>query len=282
MITKPKPGFMINHLHPLSRGLVAWYLFNEGDGTRVNDYSNNRSNGTMVAGASGLPLWTGSPKGQALQFGGSANANRVDIPISLQAPLSIVALVNLATHNASELTSIIGDTSGAFSLNVIDSTTDGTNCLLFFIDGATDMRARSIDNVIVLNQWQHIIVTWTGENAASSVNYYINGAPVALKASQDGVTLPSLGSTWSIGGTSSTRTWAGPIDSLAVYNRVLSPLESQQLSTMPYANVLSPLNSQPLSPLILAGSIIDGFGDLPGETLAGIGNIFRRRRRLHR
>lgn len=47
LITKPNPGATINPLHPLARGLVARWLFNEKSGSRIQDISNKNNHGTL-------------------------------------------------------------------------------------------------------------------------------------------------------------------------------------------------------------------------------------------
>lgn len=41
ILNKPKPGVMLNPLHPLSKGLVGFWLFNEGAGSEVRDINGN-------------------------------------------------------------------------------------------------------------------------------------------------------------------------------------------------------------------------------------------------
>ena len=53
-ITKPKPGVMVNPLHPLSRGLIGCWLFHEGSGNLVNDISGHGNNGNFGAAP---PTW---------------------------------------------------------------------------------------------------------------------------------------------------------------------------------------------------------------------------------
>ena len=54
---------------------------------------------------------------------------------------------------------------------------------------ATSAAIRNSANVIALNQWQHVAVTWDGSADASNIVFYINGvnANVAGDNGTDGV-----------------------------------------------------------------------------------------------
>jgi len=61
-ILKPPVGAVLNKHHPLAKGLVGAWLFNEGRGKRAYDRSGNGNNATLLANAS----WSVSTKGTAL------------------------------------------------------------------------------------------------------------------------------------------------------------------------------------------------------------------------
>lgn len=67
--TKPRPGCFVDPTHPLSRGLVGCWLFNEGAGSRLTDYSGNGNHGTLT-NMNPENDWVGSPRGGALDFDG--------------------------------------------------------------------------------------------------------------------------------------------------------------------------------------------------------------------
>ena len=69
LLTKPKPGAMINPLHPLARGLVGCWLLNDGSGSSIRDISSKNNHGTLING----PTWTGSKFGGGLDFDGTDN-----------------------------------------------------------------------------------------------------------------------------------------------------------------------------------------------------------------
>ncbi|KKL55828.1 hypothetical protein LCGC14_2251530 [marine sediment metagenome] len=64
--------------HPLARGLVGYWLFNEGSGNKVNDLSGNGNTGTFV----NSPTWVPGEFGPAINFSGAADeyVNVLDSP----------------------------------------------------------------------------------------------------------------------------------------------------------------------------------------------------------
>lgn len=47
-ITKPKPGVMLNPLHPLSQDIVGYWLLNEGSGSMAYDISGHGNHGALI------------------------------------------------------------------------------------------------------------------------------------------------------------------------------------------------------------------------------------------
>jgi len=86
--TKPLPGSGLLHGHPLARGLVGCWLFNEGSGTRANDIAHGNhgllGNGTAAA----VPRW----QGQGIWFDGMTSYIQVPYTSGLRPPqISVVA-----------------------------------------------------------------------------------------------------------------------------------------------------------------------------------------------
>ncbi len=66
-VLKPVRGIRLNKSHPLARGLVGYWLFNEGSGNKVFDLSGNGNTGTFV----GDVVWTPGQSGNAIYVPGS-------------------------------------------------------------------------------------------------------------------------------------------------------------------------------------------------------------------
>ena len=75
-VLKPIRGIRINKSHPLARGLVGYWLLNEGTGSKIFDLSGNGNTGTLQGDTHFVPGKFGS----ALDFDGTGDY--VDIPVS--------------------------------------------------------------------------------------------------------------------------------------------------------------------------------------------------------
>ena len=63
-LIKPIRGIQLSKSHPLARGLVGWWLFNEGLGNKVFDLSGNNQQGTFY----NSPVWTSGRYGSVVDF----------------------------------------------------------------------------------------------------------------------------------------------------------------------------------------------------------------------
>ncbi len=66
MFTQPFRGIQINRTHPLARGLIGYWPFNDGTGPKTWDYSGNANKGTLEGGAT----WAPGHKGWAVNCDG--------------------------------------------------------------------------------------------------------------------------------------------------------------------------------------------------------------------
>jgi hypothetical protein len=78
-IIKPPFGAQLKMDHPLSQGLCAAYLFNEGSGNKIYDSSGKGNHGTLKSGFANPPTstsgWVNNNQGYALAFPGIANGS---------------------------------------------------------------------------------------------------------------------------------------------------------------------------------------------------------------
>ena len=68
MILKPPKGAQLRRGHPLSRGLVGYWLMNEAGGSVVQDLSGNGRTGTFGLSDANYPTWTTGLHGPAVKF----------------------------------------------------------------------------------------------------------------------------------------------------------------------------------------------------------------------
>lgn len=226
--TKPPPGAMVDWTHPLSRGLVAWWLFNEGAGSQADDIV-GRNDGTLTNG----PAWRGGKFGSALSFDGSNDyVNLSPITVS-KVPLSWCALVyptSFATHK-NPLAQTGNDALETFGLFIWQ--TSG--------QAAVQLGTNSFNgNNLTLNKWACLCGTTDGTTG----RLYQDGVQTA--SGSDGRT-EAAATGFNVGrSTGSGRYFSGLIDEVRIYNRALSAFEVAQLYVAPFANLLAPRRLVPV------------------------------------
>lgn len=98
----------------------------------------------------------------------------------------------------------------------------------FLKDGTTDLLA-SYSFQFVTNEWQHFVVTWTGETSTNSVKLYRNGWPQVQTSGTDGVALASdAAQSLTIGGVGGGTTFSETLDNVKVFNVVLTHAQVMQ------------------------------------------------------
>lgn len=226
--SKPPIGSNINWEHPLSKGLVACFLMNEGGGRIVKDIVRKNDGILPTTGIT----WGAKPSGIVLNF---TATNNIDLgtPVVLRPtiPFSVTAWVSRSGN-------IVGN-DGIFS-----SQTDASGSLGWLLYGRlTSNKARFLaagvvaesDNAIPLNTLTHLVGVWDG----SKVLLYVNGKLQTTTGSGISQGYAS-GVSARIGQYSVFEKWSGYISSVSFYHRALSPSEIQQLYQEPYCFINPP------------------------------------------
>lgn len=153
----PLPG------HPLARGLVACYLFNESGGTVLNNAIGNGGNGAINAAT-----WANRQKGTCLNFAGSPQYVDLGNPDALnfgdQVPYSFEFILR-------------GASGGNNNQEVLSKDTiTGDQRIHFFLSGSTLYRFSGFAGPTVNASWQHIVYTYLPTGANTGVEtFYSNG-----------------------------------------------------------------------------------------------------------
>jgi len=213
---KPLSGDLIDYGHPLSQGLVGLWLMNEGSGNKVFDLSGNGNIGTFV----NSPIWKVGKHGYAIDFV-SASDQYIDlgVDVSILKPQTISVS---AIFKADLLTGIRGIVDGTDSDGddgyILASSGTALN---FYID---DGGFKIATGTIAAGIWYHAIGTFDGV----TVKLYINGV---LQATTAGATKVDYGISRHFIGRylNASYDWDGLIDSVSIYNRVLSASEAALL-----------------------------------------------------
>lgn len=231
-LTKPLPGAQINPAHPLSRGLVGCWLFNEGSGSRANDISGNGNHGTLTnmspnAQNSG---WGGSKFGGGLCFDGTGDQVQTTAAVTTR-NLSVVGWARLNNPDGVDaaLWAALEGTSYRYFLFELEGA-EG-KIYLYLGDGSTYSPYSSAIMSFDCG-WHQVGVTIAG---GGGITFYYDGVAVGTANSAQPETAFTLGFT-----SDDYRRLQGAIDHGSVYNRALSAAEVMQLYNDPFCTLLSP------------------------------------------
>lgn len=255
--TKPKPGVMLNPLHPLSRGLVGYWLFNEGSGSRAYDISGHGNHGTLVNG----PTWGGSKFGGGLHFDGANDY--VDCGGDIIGTGAYTKVAWVKRDDAAEKNNIIsGNSTHAFWAPYIAGYT-------FKLSSGHNSTWNYVQDSVQLphGTWCFAAVTFDPNIASGTMKLYKNGKLVDSATSVPTQTLDTKTYVASFG---SGHCLAGSIDDPHIYNRALAAWEIETLYHNPFCNVLRvPIRRYYVPPVVGGHPTIRRWGGIPGMQYTG-------------
>ena len=223
---KPRAGARLDLSHPLNKGLVGCWLFNEGSGIRAFDSSSYKNHGVLTNMA--IPSCRSS---LGLAFDGVddyVDAGN-DASLNITDAITVEAWVNGTWNNdVSPLSKSkwVTTEQGWFYRYL---TTGGL--YLVFGNGTTTTSLGYNSFFPANNTWYHILVTRSGSNFI----YYVNGVQKATTSSNlDIRTTENL----TIGSKGASKYFNGSIDEVRIYNRALSAEEIKELYINPYGMFL--------------------------------------------
>jgi len=249
---KPMYGVLLNPYHPLARGLVGCWLFNEGGGNVVYDLSGYGNHGTLGGGTAGYcPTWVFGKKGSVLEFDGNYDY----IPISS---------LNLGTHNTLSLwiQYLSSNTTETLPIGSGEST---RYYFYKYSDGKMYFRLNNSEKTYSydasLDTWLNLV--WVRNNTEADL--YVNGKfhSTVSNTGWDGV--DTLIAEFGRGLGDATYCFRGKISSFMAFRRVLCPEEIWQLYAEPYCMFYHPLEAELL--YAAAPSAVS----TPTLTLLGVG-----------
>lgn len=232
MYTKPLRGARLNLFHPLARGLVGCWLFNEGCGDKAYDLSGYGNYGTLVNMLPSAPGsgWAGNKFGGGLDFDG---VNDFVTPPLLSSyftdTATVVFWLKLANDPPIDGTKV-GLGFGGAGTNITHYPYTNGNLEISVFSNTRHIAAYN-NTAFDKSKWHQLAITTTP--GAGNYKLYQNGQFVT---SGTGPATLSMGSGIYIG-RNSNRYLEGFINSVYLYNRALSASEIQQLCMYPYAAV---------------------------------------------
>jgi len=236
---KPTRGICLNRSHPLSRGLVGLWLFNEGSGNKVFDLSGNNQSGTLQADAH----FDIGKFGSLIGFDGTGDYISVVTNNDIgNGSYTVVARVQTGADVTSQTRIILGKRNTAnkypFQLEINEYVVGKTQLDNSRWDGGAGFESCLSGTDCIANTDYWVAGTWDGTN----LKVYVDGI---LKNTVDASALGDSSTTdnYSIGArekSGSELYWDGKIYYVYLYNRALSASEVALLHREPFCMFKDP------------------------------------------
>jgi hypothetical protein len=232
---KPPTGAVLNPLHPLSRGLVGYWLFNEGAGSLVNDISGHGNHGkltNMLPNVQGSG-WGGGKSGGILQFDGindyvnCGNDASLDVTDAITIEMWLKPVINTGFG-------VILQKDSWSKIMLRQEVGNQLMCTLKYSDATS---SGEFEPFTFTADWQDVIITWDNSVSSNNLKGYRNSVLEQEVTSGYGKQLASSGADLNIG-VSGLELYTGLIDSVRIYNRALSTAEVKMLYECPFCNLI--------------------------------------------
>jgi len=230
-LQKPPLGAKLNWAHPLTKGLVGCWLFNEGGGNKAYDLSGYNNHGTLNAMAfpsTTLSGWNPGKDGVGLQFDGSSDYVDCgnDPSLNITNAITIEAWVKTTQTTRGQITAKVS--AWQFAKR------ESTHKISIYLYGITPLRWEGGDTEINDGVWHHIVATYDANGGANNGNFYLDGVLDGQFTSTGNIDVNS--NNLAIGNQIfCAHNFNGAIDEVRIYNRALNAEEIKQLYIAPYA-----------------------------------------------
>ena len=229
-VVKPPYWKKINFSHPLARGLVGCWLFNEGIGNTVNDLSGNNNHG-IVSGAT----WASGKHGSALLFNGATDYVKVTYSDSLGPRgirFSIACWIYPMGYGGAGYGRVVDMTGGDSDKNfmIIMSSIYPSQLRFYFRSG------HQLLTLLQLNSWNMCVFTYDDVSilGKAKVESYIHGVNYTYYLHNAGIN-PAEADFYIGNNLGGARGFDGYISDIRFYNCILSAEEVAWLYREPYA-----------------------------------------------
>lgn len=231
-----------------NNGLVGYWSFEEGTGTRTEDSSNNNTTGTITNAT-----WTSGKMGKGLFFNGSSyvdlgNPSAIN-PVNA---ITISAWVKATTTSVNN--DIISDDNGGAITYFVRINASGK------IFGRISGTTITGNTTLLPDVWYHITLAYDGAN----MYLYLNGVSDATPVAKTG-SITNSGTSKNIGRRPGGAAYFnGTIDEVRIYDRGLPSSEAYTLYKGSVANVVNKSKTDRL-----ANGLI-GYWTFDGNKIAGV------------
>lgn len=245
----PPPGSRLDPAHPLSRNIIARWVFNPIGGVLVPEllYGPTQLSAIAENGMKSYPnsagLAYGLPNSSNARLRVAANSRITDISL---APFTIAMLVTKFDANATAfLDKSDNNSTGAGFFMYTQG--DGDNTITFKREDTGANVSKNTNNFTFANDRirpYHIVVTGDGSMTSANYHIYMDGIEMSYASSVDGSgsTVSDVSQDLLIGGGQSGGTINNNLafNDLVFYNTQLTPDQVHTLASAPYDNMLSP------------------------------------------
>ena len=177
-INKPTGSPRINGSHPLARGLVGFWLLNEGAGLKALDFSGLSNHGALTNG----PTWGAGRYGKAVSFDGSNDYIEVQNSSSLQfsgaVPITISVLFKPAQVTGYGTFLVKGRYTSATDTNyALRQSSTGKKLEFYFNQTASaqwHVWTTTNDVITSTDVFYHVVVRYLF-GTGSSIAVFVNG-----------------------------------------------------------------------------------------------------------
>jgi len=224
---KPWPYQQSNFSHPLAKGLVGYWLFNEGAGNTVFDLSGKNNIGTLV----GAPTWGLGRSGKALGFDGD---DYVSIPDSSDWDIGSgdYSIESWFKTSSSGDIFVVGQSNAGGSASwYLRINGISANKISFVTSVSTVAKIVTSTTSVNDGAWYHVVGIIRSGTMYLYVNGISEGTPLAIGAVDNYNNAVSIGRLGEYDGLY----FNGSIDEVRIYNRALSANEIAWLYREPYA-----------------------------------------------
>jgi hypothetical protein len=203
-------------------GLVGYWSFDEGSGTKAEDFSPaNANTGTLT----NSPTWVDGKVGKALSFDGTDDW--VDIGSSSSLNVSTDYTISMWVYNAAgsdTYPTLLNRATQATNNGFFWIYTTGTNeaDLNFQYSDGSNFITTTFSAALTTNTWQHVVFTF--DNASKALKLYINGSQFSTTRTLTG-SLPIDDGTLYLGtynGSATSYSFLGYLDEVRIYTSALS------------------------------------------------------------
>jgi large repetitive protein len=212
---------VINRSHPLARGLVGAWAFQDGGGSVLRDVSGHGNDGTFV----GTPTWISAERGGALDFSGSNCidlGNKADFKPAVNQGISFSAWARPDTVSGNDF--IYGHRYSGGSSAIQLARFGSGFYVLFFSNGRAETAYQTIAGVFAVGVWVHLVAV---RRPDGQIDAYVDGVKTTLGTVCSGAISDQNVSAF-IGRHSrypASQDWDGQIQDFRMWSRALADTE---------------------------------------------------------